>query len=175
MGLPHRRRDARAPLAIAVSEPAVAIVVGMLRPVFPPQQHQRHAASTQLGMHPAPFRLRPRRPFVEPRWREHHRWRWHPTPQARSARGVPQLSRAGAQGASSALVVIWRKTRIYLGQRDPPGLTASQFNSLHHRSTLGQERSRIRFPCHTGCRIPNAIWYPLKREGPLTVTPRRPQ
>jgi hypothetical protein len=38
MRLAHRRRDALAPLDIEVAEPAVAIAVRMLRPVFLPEQ-----------------------------------------------------------------------------------------------------------------------------------------
>jgi hypothetical protein len=63
MGLPHGRRDPVAPFDVEIAEPAVAVAVGMKAPVFLPQQRQRHAAATQLGMDMRPLRQR-----LRPRW-----------------------------------------------------------------------------------------------------------
>ena len=70
MGLPHGRRDAVAPFDVEVAEPAVAVAVGMMAPVFLPQQRQRHAAAAQLGMDMPPFRQRLRSRRVVSRGRE---------------------------------------------------------------------------------------------------------
>ena len=49
MYLAHGRRDRAPPSPIKIAEkPAVAIAVGVLGPVFLPQQQQRHGASLQL-------------------------------------------------------------------------------------------------------------------------------
>ncbi len=61
MGLAHRRADAAPPRDVEVAEPAVAVAVRMLGAVFLPEQQQRHAAATQLGMNVVPVRHRPRR------------------------------------------------------------------------------------------------------------------
>ena len=61
VGLAHGQRHAAAPGGVEVAEPAVAVALGVLGPVFLPQQQQRHPGAAQLGMDPRPVGLRPQR------------------------------------------------------------------------------------------------------------------
>ena len=57
MALPHRRRDALAPGAVALAEPTISAASGMLGAILLPQQRQRHPAPLQLRMNMLPVRL----------------------------------------------------------------------------------------------------------------------
>jgi len=61
MGLAHRRRQAPAPRGIELAEPTVAISFRLPSSILLPNQQQGDVRPTQLGMHPRPVRLRPRR------------------------------------------------------------------------------------------------------------------
>ena len=61
MRLPHRRRDALPPVAVALAEPAVGVALGVLGAILLPEQSQRHAAPLQLRMDVRPVRLDARR------------------------------------------------------------------------------------------------------------------
>ena len=61
MCLAHRRRDAFAPVAIPLAEPAVGVALGMLVSILLPEQRQRHAAPLHLRMDVRPVRIGARR------------------------------------------------------------------------------------------------------------------
>ena len=63
MRLPHRRRDALPPVAVALAEPAVGVAFGVLGAILLPEQRQRHAraASAPHGCATSPDRCAPRR------------------------------------------------------------------------------------------------------------------
>jgi hypothetical protein len=135
MGLPHGRGDALAPLAIEVTEPAIAVAVRMLGPVLLPQQHQRHAAPTQLGVDAAPIRLRPRQPLVEPRRRE----------QKPLQLGIVELDRPGdADHRGTPQILADRRAPDPKRLRDQPlarpagMLQTKYFSNLAHRQSLGR-------------------------------------
>ena len=70
MRLAHRGADAPAPRDIQIAEPAVAVAIPVLGPIFFPEQEQRDAAAAQLGMDMVPVRHRPRRRRVKAGGRE---------------------------------------------------------------------------------------------------------
>jgi hypothetical protein len=70
MGLAHRWRDARAPIPIEVTEPAVAVSIRLPGPILFPQQQQGDAGAAQLGMQSRPVRLRSLALMHGERWRE---------------------------------------------------------------------------------------------------------
>ena len=61
MRLPHRRRDALPPVAVALAEPAVGVALGVLGAILLPEQSQRHAraASAPHGCATSPDRCAP--------------------------------------------------------------------------------------------------------------------
>ena len=54
MAVAISRADAVLELAVAFAEPSVAIAIGMRRPIFLPEQHQRHALALHLRGHLRP-------------------------------------------------------------------------------------------------------------------------
>ena len=61
VGLPHGGRQAAAPVACEIAEPAVAIAIRLPGPILLPKQQQGDARLAQLGMDAGPLRLRPAR------------------------------------------------------------------------------------------------------------------
>ena len=57
MRLPHRRRDALFPPAVALAKPAVGEALGLVAAILLPEQRQRDPAPLHLGMDPCPVRL----------------------------------------------------------------------------------------------------------------------
>jgi hypothetical protein len=55
--LPHRRRQPALPAPIEVAPTTIAVAVGLLAPVFVPQQHQRDTRPAQFAVHRHPVRL----------------------------------------------------------------------------------------------------------------------
>ena len=70
--LAHGRREPALPAPVELAEPAVAVAVGMLRPVLLPQQSQRHVLAPQLAMD-----HRPVRPSLHPPGHAAHRLEQH--------------------------------------------------------------------------------------------------
>jgi hypothetical protein len=70
VALPHGRRQPRLPGAVALTEPAIAVAVGVDRAMLLPQQLQRYARPAQLAVHRSPVRLRPPIPGRHCRRRE---------------------------------------------------------------------------------------------------------
>ena len=163
MGLAHGRGDRPPPCAVERTEPAVAVAVRMLGPVFLPQQQQRHTAATQLGVQPAPVRQRLRRTGMKARRRE----------QPPFERGVVEVvgDRPG-QPDHRRPTEVFRDRRAADAERprdhpltDAAGvLQTKNFSNLAHRQSLGGHRTSL------ACMSEETL--PASRS-PTTLTPRR--
>ena len=140
MGLAHGRRDAAAPFAVEVAEPAVAVAVGMLAAIFLPQQHQRHAAAAQLGMDVGPVRQRLRLRRVVARRREQLALQRRIVELVRDRPGDADHRRAPEILPDRRAADPQRLSDHPLAR--PAGIPQAQnFSNLAHRQSLGGHRA----------------------------------